>query len=238
MRHIAKNEAVVHQNAPTCKVLEYGNDGAIDGALIDIDGRYPERLEASNKTARVALHIIKGSGKLTVDNVTRQLAEGDTAFIAPGEKYHFEGTFQMFMCCTPPWSPEQYEEVEERRKFRASAKAAIYSEDASRVIVMDLIDLQGKPGVGLPGGHVEHDETPDEAMARELEEELGIEVHDLKRVDFFMHPLGKLVLGFTGRASSDQPLVPESEWRRGRWVSREEFEKLETGVYKPFTLAN
>lgn len=125
-----------------------------------------------------------------------------------------------------------------RKTFRVSTKAAIYSEDGLRVIIMDLIDHDGKASVGLPGGHVEHGETPDEAMVRELEEELSIKVNNLTRVDFFVHPLGKLILAYTARASDTQEIKPESDWCKGRWVTRAEFEQLDTGVYQDFTLAH
>lgn len=109
----------------------------------------------------------------------------------------------------------------ERDHFRVTTKAAIYSLDTDEVLLTSIKQVGDGRSFGLPGGHMDHGEQPDQAMVRELREELGVEVQDLARADFFMHPNGKVVLGYTGRLSRDALLVSqEPEREEGVWVAR------------------
>lgn len=83
----------------------------------------------------------------------------------------------------------------ERHGLRVSCKCALYTADGSKVL---LSRYGPQNGFGLPGGHVEADETPDEAMGRELLEEVGLTGVAVTKRDFWMHDDGKLVLGYTG----------------------------------------
>ena len=59
---------------------------------------------------------------------------------------------------------------EDRPKHPVSVKVALIDPKTKRVLVTMLINGNH----GLPGGHVEYDEQPDEAIAREIYEELGV----------------------------------------------------------------
>ena len=103
----------------------------------------------------------------------------------------------------------------ERDRFRVSCKAALYTPDGKKVLIVD----HGKKGNGLPGGHLEVNETPDVAMARELFEELGVDDVTLERRDFWMHHGGKLILGFTGTLDESTPFkIQDSEILSVSWV--------------------
>ena len=86
-----------------------------------------------------------------------------------------------------------------RLLFPVSTKAAIYSENASHVLV---IYINKNKSWGLPGGHIEAGETPDQAIERELMEECGLAIPHLQRRDFFLHSEGKIILAYTGVAPS------------------------------------
>lgn len=89
------------------------------------------------------------------------------------------------------------------------------------MLLTDIKQSNGGRSFGLPGGHMDHGEEPDQTMIRELREELGVTVQDLARADFFMHPNGKVVLGYTARLSRDALLVSqEPEREEGIWVTR------------------
>lgn len=98
---------------------------------------------------------------------------------------------------------------------RVSCKAALYGKSRTSVLLVQYL-----PGhYGLPGGHTEPGETPDEAMRRELQEELDIEGMALERRDFWRHSDGKIVLGFTGDIdSSTEFSIDKNEIEAVEWV--------------------
>jgi ADP-ribose pyrophosphatase YjhB (NUDIX family) len=96
---------------------------------------------------------------------------------------------------------------------------------------------------GLPGGHLEAGEQPDEAMKRELKEEIGlIETIALQRFDFFLHQSeDKVVLGYVGILD---PAVVDTTFDSGEgkpvWLEVEAIEKgrAHLGSYHDFVLAS
>ena len=108
-----------------------------------------------------------------------------------------------------------------RRVFRVSTKAAIFNKNRDKVIV---IHMDQSNDWGLPGGHIEQDETPDKAIVRELYEECGIKSSNLRSDSFFMHSDGKLILAYTG-TTLDDSLKSSQNNLEGipKWLSRDEF---------------
>lgn len=92
-----------------------------------------------------------------------------------------------------------------------------------------------------PGGHLEYNETPEEAAVREVYEETQIKVKILgerfPREDDFIRPLGIQcnrkdeymqidVLYFGVPIGNTEPVVDDDETIAARWFSREELEEL------------
>ena len=67
-------------------------------------------------------------------------------------------------------------------RHEVSVKVALYSSDGKRTLLMRH---WGDAGFGLPGGHIDAGEMPDEALERELREELGITI-DATPADFYV----------------------------------------------------
>jgi mannose-6-phosphate isomerase-like protein (cupin superfamily) len=112
MKLSKKSDAQVFENSAVCKAYEYPlGDNAINAAVIELGGRYPDEGYAVNTVCKEMVYVIRGSGRLTTDNEQVELAEGDMALIQPNEKYYFEGNLMMLLPCTPAWYPEQHRET-------------------------------------------------------------------------------------------------------------------------------
>ena len=74
----------------------------------------------------------------------------------------------------------------------------------------------------LPAGFMKPDETAEEAFRREVKEELGLELEELRLEATFSYPLnGNLMIGFFATAKK-QPLRLSKEIDEGRWTKLEE----------------
>jgi len=121
--------------------------------------------------------------------------------------------------------------------FNVSTKAAIFNSNKDKVIVIYMGEIDDH---GLPGGHIEENETPDQAIARELLEECGIVPSDLRHADFFVHSGGKMVLAYIGSSDAKEFNSQQNELEgKPMWLSREEFmaTKIEQN-YRDFVLNN
>jgi mannose-6-phosphate isomerase-like protein (cupin superfamily) len=113
MKIIYKDQAKQHRNGSHCVAIEYPlDDKEINGAVIELTGRYPEAGRVVNVKCKLLAYVMKGSGKIVVDGQETNLKEGDMVFVEPGEKYFWDGALTLFMPCAPAWYPEQYQEVE------------------------------------------------------------------------------------------------------------------------------
>ena len=112
MKIIHKNQAEVYKNSDACTAIEYSlGDKDINGAVVESNGRYPDEGRVVNLKCKELAYIIKGSGKVIVEDKEAEFTKEDLILIKPGEKYYWEGSFTMFVSCVPAWYPEQHKEV-------------------------------------------------------------------------------------------------------------------------------
>ena len=96
---------------------------------------------------------------------------------------------------------------------------------------------------GLPGGHVEAGEMPEDAVVREVIEELGLEHHQvptLTRHDFWRDgPDGRILLFYTATLDTDVKITPQlAELIGADWVTREQLTRgdVSSSTYAPYLI--
>ena len=124
-----------------------------------------------------------------------------------------------------------------RSLFKVVAKALIFDRDHKNIIT---IHMNNDNIWGLPGGHIEEGESPDETIVREINEECGLTINNLKRCDFFIHENGKVVLAYIGEIDKIE-LKSNQNNLEGipKWISKEEFMNVDINKkYHDFVLDN
>lgn len=128
---------------------------------------------------------------------------------------------------------------EQQEKFRVSCKVVFFNPERTKVLVAHY----GGENYGLVGGHMDKSDTPDEAMLREVREEIGINyTGKLKKVGFRMvnKKIGhKLCLEYVGELDESTELnVDKTELYQALWVPVEDIknDKISLRDYKAVIL--
>ncbi len=105
-------------------------------------------------------------------------------------------------------------------RFAVTA-GAIITDDQGRVLLLKH-RFRPSPGWGMPGGFIEAGEQPEEALRRELREEVELEVTDVKlfRARAFSRPT-QIEIIFTARAIEDTERL-NFEIQKASWFSLSE----------------
>ena len=112
MKFVSKQNTQVHHNSEHCIATEYPlGDSDIDFATVKISGRYPDEGRVTNRISKEVCLVLKGQGKIVIEDKEVALNEGDVVLVEPGEKYFWEGNLSIAVSCTPPWTKEQHEKV-------------------------------------------------------------------------------------------------------------------------------
>lgn len=112
MNFLPKNKVQTHKNSERCIAHEYHlGDVDINGAVVELFGRYPAQGRVTNTICKELVYIISGSGKIVVEGKEIKLQQGDQILILPKEKYYWEGTMMLFIACTPSWHSEHHKKV-------------------------------------------------------------------------------------------------------------------------------
>jgi mannose-6-phosphate isomerase-like protein (cupin superfamily) len=112
MEVVREAETQKFQNSKFCSAFEYKmEENEVNGALIQLNGRYPDTGWVANLQCKELAYVTRGAGKLVVEGNEVQLSEGDVALILPNEKYFWEGTMSIFITTTPAWTLEQHRQI-------------------------------------------------------------------------------------------------------------------------------
>lgn len=113
MKIVKKEESQSFKNGEACIAYEYAmGDEDINGAVVEITGRYPEKGRTVNTKCKELGYVIKGEGRVVVEDKEIALKEGDLVLIEPNERFYWEGVMTVFVPCAPAWNHEQYKEVD------------------------------------------------------------------------------------------------------------------------------
>ncbi len=114
MKQVKFVDAEKFENAATCYGYEanFGSGATMNGAVITVNGRYPEKGYVLNEECSELAFIVRGSGKVCTASETVEFNLHDSIYLEPGEKFYWEGDFDMYTICTPAFYPEQHKEVQ------------------------------------------------------------------------------------------------------------------------------
>ncbi|MCA1815972.1 MAG: NUDIX domain-containing protein [Acidobacteria bacterium] len=107
-------------------------------------------------------------------------------------------------------------------RFTVTAGAVVL-DDRDRILLLQHVFRAGS-GWGIPGGFVERGEQPEDALRRELREEVGLEAADVRLVSArTLKPTQQVELLFLVRAREGAAARPASgEVRRAEWFGRDQ----------------
>ncbi len=112
MKIVKKEDSVKIKIDKFTTAYEYDmHDKDINGAVVHITGRTPEKGFIMNEVSKEMAYVIKGSGKIIVEDKEFVLNKGDVVLINTGEKYYWDANMTVFVPCTPSWYPEQSKAV-------------------------------------------------------------------------------------------------------------------------------
>jgi mannose-6-phosphate isomerase-like protein (cupin superfamily) len=109
MEYVSVQDVIRRENSPSCIVLEYATKNTeINIAVAEMTGRYPDEGYAVNQACTEMAYVLKGQGKLVLENQSVNLSVGDVVLIPRGEKYYWEGDMTVLLPVSPAWHPEQH----------------------------------------------------------------------------------------------------------------------------------
>lgn len=115
MEFIKKEEAI-NYSGDGCSGVDYpSKDNDINFAVININGRSPKSGYQVNRDCKEMLYILEGKGTLYLKDKNEKISfsKEDIILLDKNECYAFDGCFSAAVSCTPAWTSEQHEYVEE-----------------------------------------------------------------------------------------------------------------------------
>ncbi len=110
------------------------------------------------------------------------------------------------------------------------AAGIVLDEGKREVLLIKRADSMWDDLWSMPGGHIEYGETVEEALKRELKEELNLEVTNMKFLNYeeFMHPKkpGVEFISLNFLVFAKKEIKYNDEIKDARWFSLSELPKL------------
>lgn len=120
-----------------------------------------------------------------------------------------------------------------KQEIAITTDAVIFAEEKGALYLL-LIKRKNEPYQGqwaLPGGFLEEDELLKTGCLRELKEETGLKLDDLKRVGIYdaiqRDPRGRtLSVAFTAKLPQREPIKGSDDAVEAKWVLLKDLEKI------------
>ena len=113
MKFCKAKHSIQRKNSNHCLITECPMDtDTLNMALAEINGRYPETGYAVNRKVSEMVYIQSGNGTITVNHKTTNFKEGDVVLIEPNELFFWDGDFSAVIACSPAFTIEQHELIE------------------------------------------------------------------------------------------------------------------------------
>ena len=112
-------------------------------------------------------------------------------------------------------------------KISIIAAGIIFNESRDKILLIKRTDSMWGDVWSIPGGHIEYGETAEEALIRELKEELALAVIDLKFLDYEEFTVAAkqfISLNFIVRAKEKISL--NNEIKEAKWFDFSELKKI------------
>ena len=104
---------MIYYNSAVCNVNEYAfKDQTMDIGIATITGRYPDIGYCLNAVSKELVYVLKGTGKLYLENDSFEYKLGDSFLIDSNEKYYWESEYsEVALISNSAWSYEQYQNI-------------------------------------------------------------------------------------------------------------------------------
>ena len=116
------------------------------------------------------------------------------------------------------------------------AAGIVLNEQKNKILLIKRADLMWGDVWSIPGGHIEYGETVDEALKRELKEELNLEISDTKFLCYeeFSVPTkrNKYFISLNFIVLAKERIVPNEEIKEAGWFDVSKLSEINHKVPK------
>lgn len=120
-----------------------------------------------------------------------------------------------------------------QKTFTVSA-GALVTNSKNEILLLDHV-LRPKSGWGIPGGFMNHGEQPEQAVAREIMEEVGLEITNIKMLR--VRTVGRHIEILFSAEAEGEPEVLSREIKSAGWFAVDEI-PAEMGSAQKFIIEN